>query len=173
MSSECRLDHLPCSTCNVCSKCCRSYLPDGASCNKCVQEECPLPSPSPPSHPPPLPPAPHWVRHAGYNCYDGHGGPSVEPGDAPSPDKTVAECGELCAGTPNCHAFTLPSNVLRGDCWLRSNISLAKCDFPDSGYDTWDHRTSTYIQQVRCLVSNPIPLPLATTQRLTERPARR
>ena len=36
----------PAKGCNVCAACCQSYLPDGPSCDQCVQASCP-PTPAP------------------------------------------------------------------------------------------------------------------------------
>ena len=31
----------PSKSCNVCDKCCSKYIPDGATCDQCVKEQCP------------------------------------------------------------------------------------------------------------------------------------
>ena len=31
----------PSKACNVCTSCCKEYIPDGAACDKCVKDECP------------------------------------------------------------------------------------------------------------------------------------
>lgn len=94
--------------------------------------------PHPPaSPPPPPPPAPHWVKHDGYNCYSGQGGTPVSGSDAPFGNETPDTCGERCAATPGCTAFTVPSYTNPGNCWLRASIQLDECQGPNSGYDTY------------------------------------
>ncbi len=79
-----------------------------------------------------------WTKHKGYNCYPGSGAASVDPDDTPVPDKTVDECGQVCANTSSCNAFTVDEDQLpSGPCWLRKWISLDDCD-TNSGYDTYD-----------------------------------
>ena len=31
----------PTKTCNVCTACCESFIPDGAACDQCVESKCP------------------------------------------------------------------------------------------------------------------------------------
>ena len=51
----------PPSTCNVCDKCCVSYIPNGKECDDCVNQNCstiPTPIPPTPAPPTPIPPTP-------------------------------------------------------------------------------------------------------------------
>jgi hypothetical protein len=78
-----------------------------------------------------------WTKHAGLNCYSGHGGQPVDPSDQPLASKSAAQCGDACVNKTGCTAFTVMSNTASGDCWLRASINLASCD-TYSNYDTYD-----------------------------------
>jgi hypothetical protein len=94
--------------------------------------------PTPPGPTPTPRPPTNWTKHKGYNCYPGAGGSSVDPDDKPISQKTVAECGNVCASTSGCNAFTVDEHQAPvGPCWLRKSIKLSDCD-TRSGYDTYD-----------------------------------
>eukprot|EP00930_Biecheleria_cincta_P073195 TRINITY_DN60510_c0_g1_i1.p1 TRINITY_DN60510_c0_g1~~TRINITY_DN60510_c0_g1_i1.p1 ORF type:complete len:419 (+),score=58.41 TRINITY_DN60510_c0_g1_i1:53-1309(+) len=96
-----------------------------------------------PSPPPPPPPAPApqygWVKHAGINCFEGHGG-EVVPGDDPirpfSKSMTVAQCEAACDSSQSCLGIVLPSNG-SPQCWRRGKLDLSKC-VNDPGYDLYE-----------------------------------
>ena len=78
-----------------------------------------------------------WTQHTGFNCYGGHGGTPVSSPDNPIGSRSVQQCGEACASAAGCAAFTMPTGVTNGSCWLRKNIALAACVEHDA-FDTYD-----------------------------------
>jgi len=74
-----------------------------------------------------------YSAHQGSHCYAGHGGVPLDDADTVIQNVTTRECEAVCDSTTNCIAVTTHSassrhNTVPGDCYLRSDIDLEKCD---------------------------------------------
>jgi hypothetical protein len=77
-----------------------------------------------------------YLPHSGAHCYAGHGGTPVDAKDTVMSNVKLADCEAACDSKGKCTAVTFlvtkqdyhnPS----GDCYLRSEVNLDKCDKTD------------------------------------------
>ena len=73
--------------------------------------------------------AQQYTKHAGLNCYKGHGGRNIDSGPAKL-SLTVSECEKRCDATPDCYCVVMTANTTSshaGSCWRRSMCQPAAC----------------------------------------------
>ncbi len=85
----------------------------------------------------PAPSSP-WASYQGLNCYDGHGGSSIVPGDEPLPSLSLEDCEAECAADKHCEAIVRVRDEAVGDCWKRSSVTVEECE-QSEGYATFVH----------------------------------
>lgn len=102
-----------------------------------VPGPAPPPSPSPPSPSPPSPgPVSGFTKHAGLNCFSGHGGVPVDERDPAQSGKSTTECLSQCQADASCTAVTDTGTATNNLCWFRSSVDISGCD-SGTGYDTY------------------------------------
>jgi hypothetical protein len=85
-----------------------------------------------PPTPSPVVPSVTTSRHAGYNCYAPHNGAGENLLPDPQDQYSVAECGFKCVQTSGCNCVVMnlqpgPHDIQQGQCFLRDDCSLARC----------------------------------------------
>jgi arylsulfatase A-like enzyme len=75
-----------------------------------------------------------YTKHAGLNCYHGHGGANIDNGGNFT-TQSVAKCEAFCDATPGC--FCIVSSLKNNACWRRSTCVPAQCQAASGEYDTY------------------------------------
>ena len=74
-----------------------------------------------------------YTKHAGLNCYAGHGAVNIDDGNFTT--KPLAQCERFCDVTPGC--FCVVSDSETNGCWRRSTCVPDQCSRGGSAYDTY------------------------------------
>jgi hypothetical protein len=89
--------------------------------------------PSPPSPPPsPPPPLGNYTKHAGRNCYDGHGARSLDGGGVGP--LSAPDCERRCDADAACDCVTYQPGA--SHCWKRAACVPAQFE-QNGGYDVY------------------------------------
>jgi len=79
-----------------------------------------------------------YLPHVGVHCYAGHGGTPLDAKDTVSSNVTLTSCKAACDSKDQCTAVTLFGSTGHhrnpsGDCYLRSEVNLTKCETSQDG----------------------------------------
>lgn len=91
----------------------------------------------------------HYIH---WHCYPGHGGTPLDVEDVAIKNMETPECKDLCDNTPACVGFTYydydPNDVhnVLGDCYLRSDVELYKCEVVNTSSFVWAWITEVQVE---------------------------
>jgi hypothetical protein len=77
-----------------------------------------------------------WGKHAGLNCYAGHGATELSDFGADQSRMTLAECKTQCYLMTDCDGIVYEPQDGQGFCFLRADIKLAQCEISTGSWDT-------------------------------------